>query len=102
MINNNNKHSKVVSRSKKSTKRGSLEDLVKIRVCFQLAGLRGKELLKTFSRYHKTTVYKHCRKPISTVKAPEDRKKWKIGKARKLDERDKRLIKQTILNLRAT
>ena len=91
IINNNNKHNKVVSHSKKSTKGVSLEDSVKMRVCYQLAGLRGKELLKTFSRYHKATVYKHYRKPISTVKAPEDKKKLKIGKARKLDERDKRL-----------
>ena len=102
IISNNNKHNKVVSHSKKSTKGVSLEDSVKMRVCYQLAGLRGKELLKTFSRYHKATVFKHCRKPISTVKTPEDRKKLKIGKAQKLDERDKILIKQTILNLRAT
>ena len=36
------------------------------------------------------------------MKAPEDRRELKIGKARRLDERDKRLIKRTILNLRAT
>ena len=99
---NNNKHNKVVSQAKKRTKGVSLEDSVKMRVCDQLAGLCGKELLKTFSRYHKVTVYKHCRKPIATFKAPGDRRKLKIEKARKLDERDKRLIKQTILNLRAT
>ena len=45
MINNNNKHNKVVGHSKKSTKGVSLEDSVKMRVCYQLAGLRGKELL---------------------------------------------------------
>ena len=50
MINSNNKH-KVVSHSKKSTKEVSLEDSVKMLVCYQLAGLHGKELLKTFSRY---------------------------------------------------
>ena len=102
MINNNKKHNKVDGHSKKSTKGVSLEDSVKMRVCYQLAGLRGKELLKTISRYHKATVYKHCRKSISPVKAPEDRRKLKVGKARKIDERDKRLIKRTILNLRAT
>ena len=101
MINSNNKH-KVVSHSKKSTKGVSLEDSVKMRVCYQLAGLHGKELLKTFSRYRKSTVYKHCKKSMSTVKTPEDRRKLKSGKARKPDERDKRLIKRKILNLRAT
>ena len=60
-----------------------------MRVCYQLARLRGKELLKTFSRYHKATVYKYGRKPISTVKTPEYRRKLNIGKARKLDERQK-------------
>ena len=101
MVNSNNKH-KEVSYSKKSTKGVSLEDSVKMRVCYRLAGLHGKELLKTFSRYHKATVYKHCKKSISTVKAPEDRRRLKIGKARKLDKRGKRLIKRTILNLRVT
>ena len=85
---NNNKHKKVVSHSKKSTKGVSLEDSVKMRLCYQLAGLRGKEHFKTFSRYHKATVYKHCRKQISIVKAPGDGRKSKIGKALKLDERD--------------
>ena len=102
MINNNKKRNKVVSHSKKSTKGVSLEDSVKMRVYYQLAGLRGKELFKTFSKYHKATVCKHCRKPISTVKAPSKKRKWKIGKARNLVERDKRLIKQTILNLLVT
>ena len=74
MINSNNKH-KVVSHSKKSTKGVSLEDSVEMRVCYQRAGLHGKELLKTFSRYRKSTVYKHCKKSISTVKTPEDRRK---------------------------
>ena len=62
MINNNDKHNKLVGHSKKSTKAVSLEHSVKMRVCYQLAGLRCMELLKTFSRYHKATVYKHCRK----------------------------------------
>ena len=95
IINNmdNNKHNKVVSHAKKSIKWVSLEDSLKMRVCYQLTGLCGKELLETFSRYHKATVYKHCRKPIATFKAPGDRRKLKIGTARKLDERDKRLIK---------
>ena len=102
ITNNNNKHNKVVSHSKKSTKGVSLEDSVKMRECYQLAGLRGKELLKTFSSYHKATVYKHCRKLISTVRALGDRRKLKTGKARKLGERDNRLTKPTILNLRVT
>ena len=102
MINKNKKHNQGVSHSKKSTKGLLLEDSVKMRVCYQLAGLRGTELLKTFSRYHKAPVYQNCRKPISTVKTPEDRRKLKIGKARKFDERDKRQIKPIILSLRAT
>ena len=88
-INSNTKHNKVVGHSKKSNKSVSLEDSVKMRVCYQLAGLCGKELLKTFSSYHKATLYKRCRKSISTVKAPPaDRKKLKNRKARKLDERE--------------
>ena len=89
-INNDNKHNKVVGHSKKSTKAVSLEDSVKMRVCYQLAGgLCSKELLKTVSSYHKVTIYKHCRKSISTVKAPpEDKKKLKIGKVHKVDERE--------------
>ena len=46
--NNNNKHNKVVSHSKKSTKEVSFEDSVKMTIFYLLAGLRGKELLKTF------------------------------------------------------
>ena len=87
MINNSNKQNKVVSLSKKSTKGVSLEDSVKIRLYYQLVGLRGKELPKVFSKYHKATIYKDCRTPISTIKALEDRRKLKIRKARKPDER---------------
>ena len=48
-------------------------------------------------------MYKHCRRSISTVKTPpEDRRNLKIGKEQKLDEGDKRIIKQTIWNLHAT
>lgn len=97
------KNSKKTGRatSGKSTRAIPLEVSVQIRVCHQLAGLRGKELLKKFSKYCKAAVYKHARKPI-TDSAEEDKRKASTGMPRKLNERDLRKLNRTIKELRVS
>ena len=71
-----------------------------VRALYQVAGLRGKELLKKFPGYSKATIYRHAKLPIGTVKV--DKRKYNKGRPRKLSVRDTRHIARTILNLQRT
>ena len=77
-----------------------LELSCQVRALYQVAGLRGKELLSKFPGYSKATIYRHAKAPIGKVKI--DKRKENKGRPRKLSSADVRHIGRTVLNLRRT
>lgn len=71
-----------------------------VRALYQVAGLRGKELVAKFPGYSKATIYRHAKAPIGQVKV--DKRKYNKGRPRKLNDRDVRHIARTVVNLRRT
>ena len=48
--------------------------LIAMRLAYQMSESRGKDILKNFPQYNKSTIYKHCKLPIVSV--PDCRLCW--------------------------
>ena len=88
-----------MSSNKTINKKVTLEHSCQIRAAYQLAGVKGKKLLKMFPQYCKAAVYKHARKPING-EATFDKRKNNTGRPRKLTVQDDRSIVRSIYKLR--
>ena len=72
------------------------------RLAYQMLGLRGKDLLKTFPQYKKSTICKHCELPIESEADCVDRRRNNMGCPKKLSDRDCRLAVRKISEVRTT
>ena len=75
----------------------TLQDSADI-VAHYKVGIRGKELLKLFPQYSKSTVYEHAKRKVGESRI--DKRHGNKGRPPKLDARDKRLILRQIPILR--
>ena len=64
---------------------------IAMRLACQMLGLRGKDLLKTFPQYKKSTICKHCELPIESEADCVDRRRNNMGRPKELSDRDCRL-----------
>ena len=69
-----------------------------MRACFQMAGLWGKQLEKQFPKYGRSTIYKHVNMPINDI-TPHDKGRRSTGRAKKINFRDKSILRRTLLTL---
>ena len=67
----------------------------------QVAGMKGRDVVKMFPQYSAASVYRHCVKPIGEY-PPVDKRKFNRGRPSKLTLQDKRAILRAIPKLRAT
>ena len=65
--NNNNVSNKQKKKKWNSTKAIPFQDPVQMRACYQISGLRGKQLEKQFPQYGGSTIYKHVNIPINDI-----------------------------------
>lgn len=72
-----------------------------MRIAYQVAGLRGKKLLERFPQYSKAAVYKHANKPLCG-EMTVDKRKLNKGRPAKISERDQRMLKRKLNDLRQT
>lgn len=72
---------------------------VEMRFAYQVAGLRGKELLDKFKNYSKATVYNHAKKQVCG-NIPVDRRHMNKGRPSKVTKRDVRNTTRQIPILR--
>ena len=75
---------------------------IAMRLACQMLGLRGKDLLKTFPQYKKSTICKHCELPIESEADCVDRRRNNMGCPKKLSDRDCRLAVRKISEVRTT
>ena len=75
---------------------------IAMRLTCQMSGLRGKDLLKNFPQYHKSTIYQHCKLPIVSEVDCVDRRRNNVGRPKKLSNRDCRMAIRKISALRTT
>ena len=68
-----------------------------MRACYQIAGLRRKQLEQQFPQYGISTIYKHVNMPINAINLYEKRRK-NTGRVEKMTSRDKRILR-TLLTL---
>ena len=73
---------------------------VEMRFAYQVAGLRGKELLKKFKGYSKATIYKHAKREICDRQETADKRKQNKGRPPMLSPRDERNVIQQVKKLR--
>ena len=65
--------------------------LVAMRLAYQISEQGGKDLLKNFPQYNKSTLYKHCKLPIASEADCVDRRRNYMGGPKELSDRDCRL-----------
>ena len=65
--------------------------LVAMRLAYQISEQGGKDLLKNFPQYNKSTIYKHCKLPIVSEADCVDRRRNNMGRPKELSDRDCRL-----------
>ena len=83
---------------KKGLTQVPLKISVHLRYLNQDKDVRGKELLKMYSKLSKATIYRHAKKPLGDKTV--DKRKHIHGRTRKISPRDKRLILRKIHMLR--
>ena len=76
--------------------------LIAMRLAYQMSELRGKDILKNFPQYNKSTLYKHCKLPIVSVPDCVGQRRNNMGRPRKLSDGDCRLAVRKISGLRTT
>ena len=79
---------------KKTVTQVPLEVSVRLRHLYQHKGIRGKEILKIYSKLLKATIYRHAKKPVADKTV--DNRKHNIDRPRKISPREKRLILRQI------
>ena len=89
-----------MEKQKRIYKAVPLEVSAQIRVLHQMQELSVTEIQKLFPTYHKTTIYRHMKKPIGDIKP--DQRKTNKGRPVKLNHRNERLILRSLYNLRKT
>ena len=62
-----------------------------MRLAYQISEQGGKDLLKNFPQYNKSTIYKHCKLPIVSEADCVDRRRNNMGRPKELSDRDCRL-----------
>lgn len=72
-----------------------------IQCLYQVSGVSVKEILKRFTQYSRSLVYKWTKVPINAPSVP-DKRKFNKGRPRKLCVRDSREIVRCLKNLRET
>ena len=95
---NNNVSNKQKQKKWNSTKAIPILHSVQMRTCYQIAGLRGKQLEQQFPQYARSTIYKHVNMPINDIILFDKRRK-NTGRVEKMNSRDKRIFRRTLLTL---
>ena len=83
---------------KKTVTQVLLEVSAHLRHLYQAKSIRGKELLKMYSKLLRATIYRHAKKSVADKTV--DNRKHNIDRPRKLSPREKRLILRQITILR--
>ena len=73
---------------------------IAMRLTYQVSGLHGKDPLKNFPQYRKSTVYKHYKLPIASEADCIDPRRNNMGHPKKLSDRDCRQAVRKISELR--
>ena len=63
----------------------------RLRYLFQDKGVRGKELLKLYSEYSRTSLYRHAAKSMESTQVV-DKQKFNKGRPKKVLLREERII----------
>ena len=77
--NNNNVSNKQKQKKWNSTKVIPIQHSVQMRTCYQIAGLRGKQLEQQFPQYARSTIYKHVNMPINDITVWQTQEKHREG-----------------------
>ena len=72
-----------------------------MRYLFQDKGMKGRQLLKTFPNYRKSTIYRHVQLPIDAGDQ-QDKRECNKGRPRKLTALEERNLVRELQKLRAT
>ncbi len=75
-----------------------VENSIHMRYLHQDLGVRGKNLVKKYRRFAKSSVYDHMKMPIKA--APYDKRKKNPGRPQVLSDRDKRMIVNKLPKIR--
>ena len=62
--------------------------LITMRLAYQTWGLRGKDLVKNFPQYNKSTIYKHWKLPFESETHCVDQRRNKMGRSKKPSDWD--------------
>ena len=73
----------------------------RLRYLYQDKGIKGKELLKLYPEFSKTSIYRHAKKPIDSTEVV-DKRKFNKGRPKILTIREERKVIRSIPLLRQT
>ena len=77
-----------------------LEVIIRMRYWYHDENIKAKEIVKRYPEYSKTSIYRHCVKPIVVKCAETEKKAGNTGRPSKLTAPDKRHIIRTLHKLR--
>ena len=85
-------------RKRAQYKKMPMEVAVHLKYLHQDGGVSGRDLVKRYPQYSKSSIYRHMKRPIGVNTG--DRRRFNKGRPRKLDEREERLLVRQVPLLR--